>query len=115
MTTTRISRRGLLAALPAIPALRAFAEPRPAKIAAIEIWQYQGHRQTRRGVDQQYQVNPLHIYDELRPAPYRDNPNPTIADTAESALYLHIKTDEGLVGLHGPVDTEVAMVIDTQL
>src|SRR5436190_10535869 len=102
------TRRTFLATLPAIPAL---AESRPLKITAVEIWQLRGHRESVRGADQQYQVNPLHIYDELRPKPYRDAPSPTSTNAPTTALYLKIKTDE-VEGLYGPIDKEVAIVVD---
>ncbi len=105
------TRRGFLAAL---PAFSLFAETKPLKITAVEIWQVRGHRETIRGVDEQYQVNPLYIYDELRPKPYADSPNPATANTPVSALYLKIKTGEA-EGLYGPIDKEVAIVIDEQL
>ncbi len=105
------TRRGFLAALPALSLL---AETKPLKITAVEIWQLRGHREVTRGVDEQYQVNPLYIYDELRPKPYADSANPTTANTPVSALYLKIKTDE-VDGLYGPIDKEVAIVIDEQL
>ncbi len=107
-----LSRRGFLAALPLAAAL---AETRPAKITAVEIWQVQGHRQTVRGVDQQYQVNPLYIYDELRPAPYRDSPGAAPSSSAVNAIYVRIGTDAGVEGFYGPVDKEVAIVVNEQL
>jgi L-alanine-DL-glutamate epimerase-like enolase superfamily enzyme len=106
------SRRSFLAAL---PACAAFAEVKPQKIAAIEIWQVKGHHDSARGVDQQYQVNPLFIYDDLRPKPYQDAANPTTSKAATSAIYLKIKTDAGAEGFYGPIDKEVAIVIDQQL
>src|SRR6185436_9491635 len=96
---TKLSRRNFLAAL---PAAAAFAETKPARIAAIEIWQVRGHRDTVRGIDQQFQANPLHVYDELRPAPYRDSPNPSTSKAPVSALYLKIRTDLGVEGFYGP-------------
>jgi L-rhamnonate dehydratase len=107
-----LARRQFLAALAAIPAL---AETKPAKIAAIEIWQVRGHVDTLRGVDQQYQVNPLFIYDELRPKPYQDAANPTAVKNTATAIYLKIKTDTGAEGFYGPIDKEVAIVVDQQL
>src|SRR5579863_10551683 len=97
-------RRQFLGALAALPA---FAETKPLKISAIEIWQVRGHVDTMRGVDQQYQVNPLFIYDDLRPKPYADSANPTAARNAASAIYLRIRTD-GAEGFYGPIDKEVA-------
>jgi len=99
-----------VASLPAA----AFADVRAEKIAAVELWELRGHHQTQRGVDQQFQVNPLHIYDELRPAPYRDRV-PSDVNAPISAIYLKIKTDSGLEGVYGPIDKEVAIVVDQQL
>ena len=110
-----ISRRHFLAALPALPALHAFAETKPLKISAVEIWEVRGHRETLPGVDQQFQVNPLNYYDELRPKPYRDSPNAAPRNSPTSALYLKIKTDGDVEGFYGPIDTEVAIVVEQQL
>jgi len=107
-----LNRRHFLSLLPAVAA---FAETKPLKIATVEIWQVRGHRDTLPGVDQQYQVNPLYIYDDLRPAPYRDNPNPTPGKGVVSAYYLKIKTAEGVEGFYGPIDKEIAIVVDEQL
>jgi L-rhamnonate dehydratase len=85
--TNPISRRRFLAAA---PAAAAFAQTKPLKIAAVEIWKVRGHRETVRGVDQQDQVNPLNVYDELRPAPYRDAASLGHANAPVSTLYLKI-------------------------
>jgi L-alanine-DL-glutamate epimerase-like enolase superfamily enzyme len=106
-----LTRRHFLAAL---PAAAAFAETKPARITAIEIWQVKGHRETVRGMDQQYQVNPLSVYDELRPAPYRDSASPATSNAPTSALYCKIKSEAG-EGFYGPIDKEVAIVVDEQL
>jgi len=108
-----ISRRGFVAST--LGAVAAFAELKPAKITAIEIWNVHGHRETPRGVDQQYQINPLYIYDELRPAPYHDAATPTSTNAPVSALYLKIGTDAGVEGFYGPIDKEVAITVDEQL
>src|SRR5215831_2257124 len=107
----RHSRRQFLAAL---PACAAFAQSKPLKISAIEILEVRGHRETVRGIDQQYQANPLFIYDEHRPAPYRDSATPTKTNAAVSAIYLRIRTDNA-EGLYGPIDKEAAIVVDEQL
>ncbi len=107
-----LTRRHFLAALPALPVL---AQSKQLKIAALEIWQYKGHREEMSGVDHQFQVNPLHVYEELRPKPYHDNPNPGRTSVAETALYLKIKTDAGVEGFYGPIDKEVAIVVHEQL
>jgi L-alanine-DL-glutamate epimerase-like enolase superfamily enzyme len=107
-----LSRRGFLASIPAFSLL---AQTKPQKIIAVEIWQLHGHHDNVRGIDQQYQANPLFIYDELRPKPYLDAPQGTTQKSAISALYLKIKTDGGVEGLYGPIDREAAIVIDEQL
>src|SRR5262252_5273831 len=105
---------GALGAAAADTALRA-AAPAKLKIAAVEVWKLEGHRETQAGVNQQFQANPLHIYEELRPKPHHDSPAPTLRTVAATALYLKIKTDQGLEGLYGPIDREVAIVVLEQL
>ena len=107
-----LSRRGFLAALPACAAM---GQTKPLKITAVEIWQVRGPIDSIRGVDQQYQANPLFIYDDLRPKPYRDAPAGTPVKGRASALYLKIRTDAGAEGFYGPIDKEVAIVVDEQL
>lgn len=85
------------------------------KITAVELFRVDGHRQAVRGVDEQYQVNPLHVYAELRPRPYHDSPSPAKSMAATSALYLRIGTDAGVEGLYGPIDREAALVVHEQL
>ncbi|MDE3198206.1 MAG: mandelate racemase, partial [Acidobacteriota bacterium] len=106
----KATRRQFLATLPALACL---AETRPLRIEAIEIWQYKGHRQGQLG-RQQYQVNPLFIYDDLRPAPWKDPVNPKTGTIAASAYYLRISTAEA-EGFYGPIDKEVAIVVYEQL
>jgi len=115
-----MQRRHFLAGLgaawcaPALPAFQAPAAGR-LKIAAVEAWNVEGHRQMPTGVDHQHQVNPLHVYEELRPKPYHDSPNPGQRNAPVSALYLKIKTDQGLEGFYGPIDRESAIVVVEQL
>ncbi|MFB3827055.1 MAG: enolase C-terminal domain-like protein [Bryobacteraceae bacterium] len=84
------------------------------RISAVEIWKLEGHREAATGVNRQHQVNPLHVYDELRPKPYRDG-KPVARLASVSALYLKIKTAEGVEGTYGPVDKDAAIVVDQQL
>jgi hypothetical protein len=49
-------------------------------------------------VDQQYQANPLHIYDDLRPAPYRDSAAPETATGAVRALDLKLPPTKAPTG-----------------
>ena len=97
-----------------VPAVACAAVVRT-KITAVEFWKVDGHRETMAGVDSQFQVNPLHIYDELRPKPYSDSKQPQEKTVATSALYLRIGTDAGVEGLYGPIDKEAAIIVDQQL
>jgi len=106
-----LARRRFLAAL---PAAYAWAQPKTNPIRAVEVWELRGHRDAVRGIDQQYQVNPLYIYDELRPKPYADSA-PSTARVPMSALYLRIQAESGLEGLYGPIDREAAIVVHEQL
>jgi hypothetical protein len=63
-----MQRRRFLTSLGATLAAHAVLLPK-LKIAAVEVARLEGHRETMAGVDRQFQANPLHIYDELRPAP----------------------------------------------
>ena len=84
------------------------------KITGIEFWRLEGRRETMAGANRQHQVQPLHIYDEHRPAPYREGAGKS-AVVPYNALYLTIKTDAGVDGIYGPIDTEAAVVVDRQL
>jgi L-alanine-DL-glutamate epimerase-like enolase superfamily enzyme len=105
------SRRHFLSTVAVAPLL---GQSRPLKIGGVEITRLEGHRGDIRAVSHQHQVNPLHVYEELRPAPYRDG-TPTEAQAGVSALYLRIKTDQGPDGLYGPIDREAAIVVQEQL
>ena len=75
----------------------------------------EGRREFTSGVNGQHQVNPIHIYEQNRPKPYRDSASPTTQVRPTSALYLKIKTDAGVEGIYGPIDKEAAIVVDQQL
>jgi len=85
------------------------------KIAAIEILRVEGRYEARPGANRQHQVQPIHIYDEHRPKPYREPAPAAPAAREMAALYLKIRTSGGLEGIYGPVDREAAIVIDQQL
>jgi L-rhamnonate dehydratase len=101
------------------PALLAWqnerARPGRMKITAVEFLRVEGERTADVGVNNQTQVNPLHIYDEYRPKEYKDSPNPTQRTAKANALYLRLRTDAGLESLYGPIDKEAAIVVDEQL
>lgn len=84
------------------------------KVAAVEVLQLTGHRDAETGANAQYQVNPLYVYDDLRPPVYSDK-TPVRKAAAMTQNYLRIRTDAGLDGLYGPIDREAAIIVQEQL
>jgi L-rhamnonate dehydratase len=82
----------------------------PLKIDAVEVLELHGYYTAESGVDHQPQVNPMDVYDELRPAPYTDKPG-GVRDVPYEAHYLRIRTAAGLEGLYGPIEREPATVV----
>ena len=79
------------------------------------MWRVDGRRESERGVNAQRQVNPLDVYEEYRPKPYKDSGSGSKSMRPVNALYLKIKTDAGVDGFYGPIDKEVATVVDQEL
>lgn len=82
----------------------------PLKIDAVELVELHGHYSEEAGVDHQPQVNPLDVYDDLRPAPYKDQAG-GMRDVEYEAIYIRIKTSAGLEGLYGPIEREAASIV----
>jgi len=80
------------------------------KIDAVELLELHGHYTEEAGVDHQWQVNPLDVYDEFRRPPYRDNPAGK-RDVEYEAIYIRIRTAAGLEGLYGPIEREAAAIV----
>jgi L-alanine-DL-glutamate epimerase-like enolase superfamily enzyme len=74
----------------------------------------EGRREFESGATGQYQVNPLHVYEDHRPRPFRESA-PSKSMRPVSAFYLKIKSDARLEGVYGPVDREAAIVVQQQL
>ena len=107
-----MKRRAFLAALSAYPGAHAAAA---GKIAALEFWRFEGRYTYEAGTaNRQYQANPIHIYDALRPKEYKEQGRPA-GESKTSALYLKLRTDAGLEGLYGPIDEGAAVVVHRQL
>jgi L-rhamnonate dehydratase len=86
----------------------------PLKIEAVELLELRGRYTDEAGVNHQQQVNPLDIYDDLRPAPYTDKPNGT-REVTTTAIYLRIRTAGGPEGLYGPIEKSAATVVNDEL
>jgi len=82
----------------------------PQKIAVVELLELHGHYEAEAGVNQQRQVSPLDIYEDQPALTYKDTPSGT-KRVNTSAIYLRIKTQDGLEGIYGPIEREPAMVI----
>ncbi len=85
------------------------------KITDIEIWRFEGTRHVEPGPAWQSNCQPIHIYPENRPKPAEDLPTSTGGDTRYGANYIFIKTDGGVEGVYGPVDSEACVVVERQL
>ena len=82
----------------------------PLKMSAVELLELHGHYIEEAGVDHQWQVNPLDVYDEFRRAPYRDKAGGK-REVAYEAIYIRIRTAAGLDGLYGPIEREAAVIV----
>ncbi len=82
----------------------------PLKIDAVELVELHGRYMEEAGIDRQPQVNPLDVYDELRPAPYSDKQGGS-HEVQYEAIYIRIRTAAGLEGLYGPIEREPATIV----
>ena len=82
----------------------------PLKIDSVDLLELHGHYTAEAGINRQAQVNPLDIYDQFRPVPYRDKPGGT-HEVQYEAIYLRIRTAAGLDGLYGPIEREPATIV----
>ena len=73
------------------------------RIEAVELIELHGRYTEEAGVNGQHQVNPEDVYDNLRPAPYKDQPSGK-KEVRTSAVYLRIRTSGGIEGLYGPIE-----------
>ena len=69
----------------------------PLKIEAVELIELHGKYTEEAGVNGQPQVNPLDVYDDLRPEPYSDKPSGS-KQVHTSAIYLRLHAG-GIEGL----------------
>ena len=90
-------------------------ERKVSRISEVRILKLSGTRQFTPGVNRQHQVQPQHLYNELRPKPYSDNRNATAETGTIVHHYIEIVTEDGLSGLYGYVDPEAIKPILAQL
>jgi L-rhamnonate dehydratase len=79
-------------------------------ISEVEILRLSGPRTATRGLTGQHQVNPLHLYPERRPQPFKESA-PREETYNARHHYLRIRTKGGQEGLYGYVDTEALPTI----
>ncbi|HEY4336085.1 MAG TPA: enolase C-terminal domain-like protein, partial [Puia sp.] len=84
-------------------------------IDAVEIIRVTGPYTTRPGLNHQYQVQPIHIYDDQRPVPYRDMPDSRETTSDMTQAYIRIRTKGGIEGLYGMLEPETVAPILQQL
>jgi len=111
-----ISTLGAASALAALPlatreALAQAAGQADLVIAELEVLRLKGSVEFLSGVNDQPQVQPLHLYADRRPPPYKDAAAPKPEKEALQQYYLRIRTRGGLEGLYGAVDGEALPVL----
>ncbi|WP_158792306.1 enolase C-terminal domain-like protein [Granulicella sp. L60] len=84
------------------------------KIQSVELLELHGRYTDEAGVNHQQQVNPLDVYDDLRPTPYTDKPSGS-KEFQTSAIYLRIRTAGGIDGLYGPLEKSAATVVEEEI
>jgi L-rhamnonate dehydratase len=81
-------------------------------ISEVEVVKVSGTHELVPGLNRQYQVNPLHVYAERRPKPFKDPPADAKPERRPlTHFYLRIRTKGGLEGLYGAVDKEALPVL----
>jgi len=113
LSATGLSTLAAIAAPVTPAALASESQPSPIaalKIEAVEVLELHGHYASQSGLDHQAQVNPLDIYDDLRPRVYADHPGSSV-ETETDAIYLRIRVAGGLDGIYGPIERDAARVV----
>src|ERR1041384_5457885 len=88
---------GALALLPFSETLAASLNLPDFVITDVEILRISGPREVTRGPTGQHQVNPLHLYPDRRPQPFKESPARQEPYTARHH-YLRIRTKGGHEG-----------------
>jgi len=81
-------------------------------ITDVDVLKLSGTHELVPGLNRQYQVNPLHLYAERRPKPFKDPPPSTAPERRPLAhYYVRIRTQGGQEGLYGACDREALPVL----
>jgi L-rhamnonate dehydratase len=81
-------------------------------ISDVEILKLSGTHELVPGLNRQYQVNPLHLYQERRPKPFKDPPEGAKPERRPlTHYYIRIRTKGGVEGIYGAVDKEALPVL----
>jgi L-rhamnonate dehydratase len=91
--------------------LPAFAASDDLTISEIDVLKLTGTHEIVPGLNRQYQVQPLHVYGERRPKPFKDPVALKPEKRALSHFYVRIRTKGGAEGIYGLVDKEALPVL----
>jgi L-alanine-DL-glutamate epimerase-like enolase superfamily enzyme len=81
-------------------------------ISEVEVLKLSGTHELVPGLNRQYQVNPLHLYEERRPKPFKDPPPGTKEERRPlTHYYVRIRTKGGTEGIYGAVDKDALPVL----
>jgi L-rhamnonate dehydratase len=76
-------------------------------ISEIDLIKVSGTHEVVPGLNRQFQVNPLHVYESRRPKPYKDVPESTKPERRPlSHYYVRVRTKGGAEGMYGAIDPE---------
>lgn len=81
------------------------------KIADIVLIEVAGEFPVEKNRPDERNIHPLDIYPEFAEKAYAEAPVSPAGTVREKALYLEIRTDEGVTGFFGPVDEPAAIVL----
>jgi hypothetical protein len=100
-----------LACLPALTREAFAATPDELTISEVEILKVSGTHEIVRGLNRQFQVNPLHLYPERRPKAFTDPVNGKPERAPLTHHYVRIRTQGGVEGIYGAIDSEALPVL----
>ena len=99
---------GAASAMSMLPALAANDD---LTISDVDILKLTGTHEIVPGLNRQYQVQPLHVYGERRPRPFKDPAELKPEKRALSHFYVRVRTNGGAEGIYGLVDKEALPVL----